>query len=140
MKSNMHEGFLKTAAVLGAVSVALGAFAAHTLKKMLPEYSLSIFETGVKYQFYHVFALLFTALLFGHYSRLLTLWAGRLFIAGIFLFSGSLYVLALAQSSTQSLNWIGMITPFGGVCFIAGWICLFASFTRKYDRRVDVPR
>ena len=78
----MHTSFLRIATLYGALSVALGAFAAHGLSKQLTEKSLAIFETAVKYQFYHVFALALAAILYREYDQKLCTWAGRLFIAG----------------------------------------------------------
>ena len=128
----MHKGFIKTAAILGALSVALGAFAAHTLKGSFSDYALEIFETSVKYQFYHVFGLLAVGIIYKEFPGKMLLWAGRLFIAGIILFSGSLYILAAIKGAGQSgYNWIGAITPLGGVCFILGWIFLFISCKKR---------
>lgn len=122
----MHKGFLRTAAILGALAVALGAFGAHGLKKIVPPEAVSTFETGVRYQFYHTFALLAAAMLFARYPARSLRIAGICFIAGIVLFSGSLYVLTLLQATnTVGLRGIGAITPIGGVFFIVGWICLF---------------
>jgi len=134
----MHKGFLKTAALLGAFSVALGAFAAHTLKGSVSTEALEIFETSVKYQFYHVFGLLAVGIIYKEFSSKLLVWAGRLFIAGIILFCGSLYILtATIASGETSFNWIGAITPFGGLCFILGWIFLFWGFRKK--QAVEFP-
>ena len=134
----MHKGFLKTAALLGALSVALGAFAAHTLKGSVSTEALEIFETSVKYQFYHVFGLLAVGIIYKEFSSKLLVWAGRLFIAGIILFCGSLYILtATIASGATSFNWIGAITPFGGLCFILGWIFLFWGFRKK--QAVEFP-
>lgn len=128
----MHKGYIKTAAILGALSVALGAFAAHTLKGAVSDYALEIFETSVRYQFYHVFALLAVGILYKEFPNKAILWAGRLFIAGIILFSGSLYILAAIKAAVQpGYNWIGAITPLGGLCFILGWIFLFAGCKSK---------
>lgn len=121
----MNKRFLVVATILGALSVALGAFAAHGLKKILSEYAISIFETGVRYQFYHVFALLATGILYQQFSNKYVKWAGNLFIIGIALFSGSLYILAYKDLLQMDwLKWFGPITPIGGVCFIAAWIFL----------------
>lgn len=121
----MHKGFLITASVLGALSVALGAFGAHALKKIVPPESVTTFETGVRYQFYHTFALFVVAILFQSFAGKWLTSAGWLFIVGIILFSGSLYALtALKATNTIGLKGIGIITPFGGLFFIAGWICL----------------
>lgn len=127
----MHRGFIKTAALLGALSVFLGAFAAHGLKQMLSANNLQIFETAVRYQFYHVFALLAVGILYKEFSGKLMVWAGKLFIAGIILFSGSLYLLCYVKHSEMSLNWLGAITPFGGAAFIAGWVMLFCAVLKR---------
>jgi uncharacterized membrane protein YgdD (TMEM256/DUF423 family) len=121
----MNKTFLITAAIAGALSVALGAFAAHGLKDKLNEYSLGIFETAVRYQFYHVFAIIAVGLLFQSYNNSWMLWSGRLFIAGMILFCGSLYALTFfLANNNESMKWLGAITPFGGLCFIAGWVCM----------------
>ena len=118
----MSKSYLLVASILGALSVVLGAFAAHGLKKIVPAESVTTFETGVRYQFYHTFALLFLGLLMDRFSNSFMHWAGYAFIIGIVLFSGSLYVLALLKSpDSVGLNKIGIITPFGGLFFIAGW-------------------
>ena len=128
----MQKGFLKIAALLGAISVVLGAFGAHTLKQFITEKSLLTFETGVRYQFYHAIALLFTGILYKDFSNKNLLWAGRMFCLGILLFSGSLYFLAIVNlSENAGLKGIGAITPLGGACFIAGWILLFIGVSKK---------
>ncbi len=122
----MSRRFLILAALAGALSVALGAFAAHGLKPRLDAHLLANWETGVRYQFYHVFALMAAAWLADRLPEYKSArWSGWLFLIGMVLFSGSLYVMALT-----GLRWLGMITPFGGVAFIAGWI-LLALAARK---------
>jgi len=121
----MHKTILISAAIIGAITVALGAFGAHGLKEKVNEYTLGIFETAVKYQFYHVFALLAVGILFQSFNATWLLWSSRLFIAGIILFCGSLYLLTyFLANGNDSMKWLGAITPFGGLCFIAGWICI----------------
>ena len=128
----MHKFFLQLAFLLGGVAVALGAFGAHALKRVAPEAAVNIFETGVRYQFYHVFALALTGILYRDFSNKWTLWAGDLFIIGIILFSGSLYILTwLKASSRNGLDWVGIITPFGGLAFIAGWLCMFMGMYKN---------
>jgi len=127
----MQKSFIKLAALLGALAVGLGAFAAHGLKPVLSPENLQVFETAVKYQFYHVFALLATGILYNEFTNSFTKWAGRLFITGIIVFSGSLYLLCYIKYSGVSMNWIGAITPLGGAAFIAGWLCLFAGIAKK---------
>ncbi len=127
----MHKGFIKTAALLGALSVMLGAFAAHGLKKILSADDLQIFETAVRYQFYHVFALLAIGILYKEFPGKLMVWSGRLFIAGIIIFSGSLYLLCYVKYNQLPLNWVGAITPFGGAAFIAGWVMLLLAVVKR---------
>ena len=127
----MHKGFLKIAALTGALSVMLGAFAAHGLKFLLSVDNLQVFETAVRYQFYHVFALLAVGILYKEFPGKLMRWAGNLFVAGIILFSGSLYLLCYVKHAEMPLNWLGAITPFGGAAFIAGWIMLFLGVVKQ---------
>lgn len=113
--------FIRLACFLGFATVALGAFGAHALKDRLSGEMLAIFETGVKYQMYHTLALLG----FGLFKMLkvhASNWPGYLFVAGIVIFSGSLYALAL----TGIKKW-GMVTPIGGMLFIMAWFLWFAS-------------
>ncbi len=134
----MHKSFLKAGAITAALSVALGAFAAHGLKSVVNTEALAIFETAVRYQFYHAFALLLAGILSNYFFGRLIIWAGNLFLAGIIIFCGSLYLLVYFKTvAGSSYNWIGAITPFGGICFIMGWIFLYCSFLKKYDR--DMP-
>lgn len=127
----MHKGFLKIAALTGALSVMLGAFAAHGLKFLLSVDNLQVFETAVRYQFYHVFALLAVGILYKEFPGKLMRWAGNLFVAGIILFSGSLYLLCYVKHAEMPLKWLGAITPFGGAAFIAGWIMLFLGVVKR---------
>jgi uncharacterized membrane protein YgdD (TMEM256/DUF423 family) len=119
----MNKAFLITAAIMGALTVALGAMGSHALKDKLDTYTLGIYETAVKYQFYHVFAMLAVGILFQSFANTWMLWSGRLFVAGIVLFCGSLYSLTyFLANGNESMKWLGAVTPFGGLCFIAGWI------------------
>src|SRR5450432_1353976 len=128
----MHRWFLITAALIGALSVALGAFAAHGLKQIAAADTVALFETGVRYQFYHAFALLAVAVLYEKYPGALMQWAGNCFQIGIILFSGSLYIMtALKTTDTSGFTKIGIITPFGGLFFIAGWILMVVAFIKK---------
>ena len=128
----MNKNFLSVAALLGALSVALGAFAAHKLKEIVSPEAVAVFETGVRYQFYHVFALLFVALVSEKISNKWMIWAGNCFIMGIILFCGSLYALtalAIAESTHRTL--VGIATPIGGIFFILGWIFLYVGITKR---------
>lgn len=127
----MHKGFIKAAAIAGACSVMLGAFAAHGLKPVLSPDNLQVFETAVSYQFYHAFALLVVGILYREFPGRSMIWSGRLFLAGMILFSGSLYALCYVKHTELPWNWIGAITPFGGVAFIAGWLLIFLSLVKK---------
>jgi len=101
------------------VGVALGAFAAHGLKARLDPDMLAVFDTAVRYQMYHVFAIVAAAWAWARWQRRVFAVAGWLFAAGIVIFSGSLYVLALS-----GVGWLGAVTPLGGATFLAGWVCL----------------
>lgn len=125
----MHRPFLIIAAALCALAVILGAFGAHGLKTILPAENIATFETGVRYHFYHAFALLFTGILYERFRNRWVIYAGYSFLAGIVLFSGSLYLLtALKASHTVGISGIGFITPFGGLLFVGGWILLLVAF------------
>jgi uncharacterized membrane protein YgdD (TMEM256/DUF423 family) len=110
-------------ALLGSLSafvaVLAGAFGAHALRARLAPELLAIFETGARYQMYHALALLAAAWLVERTGGQAAVWAGGLFLAGTLLFSGSLYLLALS-----GIRGFGAVTPFGGVAFLAGWLCL----------------
>lgn len=124
----MHRGFIRTAAVIGLLSVALGAFAAHALKETISDYAVNIFETGVRYQFYHVFALLAAGILYKEFPNAWMRWSGKFFIIGILLFSGSLYCLTYVKGAVMpGYDWVGAITPVGGLCLLLGWAFLFAG-------------
>jgi uncharacterized membrane protein YgdD (TMEM256/DUF423 family) len=115
----MARFWLLLSAFAGFTGVALGAFAAHGLKSRLtPEY-LAVFQTGTHYQLVHALALFGVGLLALHMPGRLVNLAGGAFAVGILLFSGSLYLLTLS-----GIGKLGMITPFGGVAFLLGWLCL----------------
>lgn len=124
------------AALLGGLSVALGAFGAHGLESMVEAGKMQaddirIFETGVRYQFYHTFALLAVGLGYHLLNPKLAKYAIALFLTGMIIFSGSLYLLTLSEPLLGTrLSWLGAITPLGGVSLIAGWIVLFRA-TKK---------
>lgn len=119
--------FLFIAALLGGLSVATGAFAAHALRERLTERSLEIFETAVRYQMYHALALLGVALLLIRAESTALIVAGWAFIVGITLFSGSLYTLSLSN-----ITILGAVAPLGGVGLIIGWAAIaIAAFNFK---------
>jgi len=112
----MSRIFFAIGAGLALVGVAAGAFASHGLEGRLSADALATFETGVRYQIYHALALLAVAWAARHWPDALWAGSGWLFVAGVALFSGSLYALALGAP-----RWLGAITPFGGTAFLAGW-------------------
>jgi uncharacterized membrane protein YgdD (TMEM256/DUF423 family) len=115
----MDRTFLFVGAVMGFVGVSLGAFGAHGLRTRLSPEMLAIFETGVRYQMYHALALIALAAFMTRLDSRAAAIAGWCFTAGIFIFSGSLYALALS-----GVTILGAITPIGGLAFLAGWILL----------------
>ncbi len=128
----MTRSILSAAALLGALAVALGAFGAHGLKAIVPPETVSTFETGVRYHFFHVFALLATGLLSIHYPVPQLRRAAQCFLVGILLFSGSLYLLTfLKATASVGLGGIGLVTPVGGLFLIAGWLFLFWGIITK---------
>lgn len=127
----MHRSFLITAAAFAAMAVALGAFGAHGLKKIVSAEAVSTFETGVRYHFYHSFALLAAGILSERFRNKWMTFAGYSFIIGIVLFSGSLYALTFIDTSKVGLSGIGIITPVGGLFFIVGWIFLLVALSTR---------
>ena len=129
----MNNFFLKFASIAGLLSVIFGAFLAHQLKQRMPASAVDVFETAVRYQFYHVFALLATGILHEKFNAPWTGRAGNCFIAGTILFCGSLYVIALLISNGYTVPvLLGICTPLGGLGFLLGWIFLtIAVWTGK---------
>ncbi len=106
-------------ASLAFLAVAFGAFGAHALRSRVEPDLLPTFETGVRYHMYHALALLACAWAYDRWGSPQIAWTAWLFVAGIVLFSGSLYLLTLTGQ-----RWWGAVTPLGGVAFLAGWVCL----------------
>ena len=124
----MQKIILLTAAVLGGLSVGIGAFGAHALRATLEASGrLDTFETAVKYQFYHTLALLTIGILMYHIPDKRLGYAAVAMIGGILIFSGSLYILCLT-----GVRWWGAVTPLGGVALIAGWVLLLIGIYRSY--------
>ncbi|MFN0121638.1 MAG: DUF423 domain-containing protein [Blastocatellia bacterium] len=115
----MDKTFFALGSLLALIGVAAGAFGAHALKTRVDAEMLAVFETGVRYQMYHAFGLIAAALAYARWPSQTMTTSGWLFIAGILLFSGSLYLMTFT-----GLRWLGAITPLGGVAFLAGWGCL----------------
>lgn len=115
--------YVKIGAAAALLAVAIGAFGAHGLEDRIPADDLAVYETGVQYHMAHALGILLIAALADKLnSRKLALWAARLLLAGIVVFSGSLYLLAISGE-----KWLGAITPLGGVGFLAGWLCLILA-------------
>ncbi len=118
---------LLISAVLGTLAVGLGAFGAHALKNLLTQNGrLETYELAVRYHFYHTLALLLTGLLMDKFQSSHLNYAALFFLLGIILFSGSLYTYALTNKTS-----FAMITPLGGVCFLAGWMLMAFSFYKR---------
>lgn len=116
----MSKIYLLIAAINGFLAVALGAFGAHGLKQKLSADMLAVYQTGVQYHFYHTLALFGVALFMLQMPQSPMLrWSALLFVIGIIVFSGSLYVLSIT-----GMRWLGAVTPLGGVAFLCGWILL----------------
>ena len=128
----MYKPALLAGSMAAMLAVIFGAFGAHYLKSIFTPELLQSFETGVRYQFYHAFALLFVAIYAAikpdSKVRLISIF----FIAGIILFSGSIYALCWLKSTAHiGLGGLGILTPLGGVCFISGWLLLLLSALPK---------
>ena len=129
----MYKPALTAGALFAALAVILGAFGAHTLKEVMqmPQDQLAIFDTGVRYQFYHSLGLLITGILFSAYPVKQLKLATTFFITGIIFFSGSLYAMTLLKLSGISLGPLGILTPIGGLLFILGWIFLLSGIIKN---------
>ncbi len=133
----MQKRFLVFSGFSGAIGVALGAMAAHFLKSkvemgLITEANLQAFETATRYQIYHSLALLILALLVDKIHSKLISKVGYCFMAGIVLFSGSLYLLTTANLiGLSDVRWLGPITPIGGLFFIVGWLLLAFAGMKK---------
>lgn len=124
----MQKIILLTGSILGALSVMIGAFGAHGLRKILEAHQrIETFETAVKYQFYHTLAILFIGMLMSRISGKWLEYSAVLMFAGILIFSGSLYILSL----TGITKW-GAVTPFGGLLLIIAWVLLFIGILKNH--------
>jgi uncharacterized membrane protein YgdD (TMEM256/DUF423 family) len=139
--NKLDKNIILTAAILGAFTIAIGAFGAHGLRALISDDSLHSFETGVRYQMYHVLALLFVGSWAAFSSKgsnqaastLVTTkkWVFRFFGFGILFFSGSLYVLSLQEVLSFSVKFLGPVTPVGGLLFVMGWLRLGYGLFRE---------
>lgn len=115
----MERVFFVLGALSAFIGVAAGAFGTHSLKSRMSAEMLSVFEVGVRYQMYHAFALIVAALLQAKQPSSVVTTSGWFFVFGTIFFSGSLYLL-----SVSGVRWFGVITPLGGLAFLAGWVCM----------------
>ena len=121
----MERIFFGLGSILAGIAVGLGAFGAHGLRGILSPEDLVTFETGVRYQMYHALALLGVAWAVTQWETVLLQWSGWLFVLGILVFSGSLYILVLTGQ-----RWLGAVTPLGGLALILGWVLLASAVFR----------
>lgn len=126
----MDRKLITLAAVLGATGIILGAFGAHSLKKLLSPESVAVFETGVKYQMYHALFLLFAGVttLIGNKSKKIIF---ILVLSGVLFFSGSIYLLACDAVLPFSIKRFGFITPIGGLLLISAWIVVLIQVIKR---------
>lgn len=123
----MSKTILMIASIFLALAVAIGAFGAHGLKPQLTAEMLNTYKTGVEYHFYHALGLLFVGILAYVMPSGFLNWSALFLAAGIILFSGSLYMLAIT-----GIKWLGAITPLGGLSFITGWILLLVAVWKNF--------
>jgi uncharacterized membrane protein YgdD (TMEM256/DUF423 family) len=121
----MTTGWIAGGALAAGLAVGLGAFGAHGLRDKVEPRMLEVFETGVRYHMYHALALIAVGWATTRWNSAWLSASGWLFVAGIVIFSGSLYVMVLSGA-----RWLGAITPIGGVALIAGWACLALGVLR----------
>ena len=126
----MDKKIISTAAILGMIAIILGAFGAHALKKVLSLEQLSTFETGVRYQMYHALFLLFIGTLTDLPEKIKKK-IYYLTISGVFLFSGSIYLLATNDLTSFDFKIIGFVTPIGGLLLIVAWGVLLLNYYNK---------
>ena len=125
----MRKTILMTASAMLALAVGFGAFGAHALKSQISAEMMQVFKTGVEYHFYHALGLLFIGIIPDFLTSRFLNWSAILITAGIILFSGSLYILAIT-----GIKWLGAITPLGGIGFILGWTLLFVAVLKKKEK------
>jgi len=124
--SSISSRFISLGAINAFIAVAAGAFAAHGLKHSISANNLAIFHTAADYQLAHALGLLLLGILYKIEPMPSIKLSANLMLAGIIIFSGSLYILALSN-----MKWLGMITPVGGLCFLVAWLTIGVSFLKK---------
>ncbi|GAC1706680.1 MAG: DUF423 domain-containing protein [Flavisolibacter sp.] len=130
----MQKMFLIIGTLLAGLAVALGAFGAHGLKKIVDNDTVAIAQTGVQYQMYHAIALLFLGLIVQRSASSFFNYAGLFLIGGIVFFSGSLYLIASLKAMNKVIpRLLGIMTPLGGLLFILGWMLLLIAVIKRAD-------
>ena len=128
----MQKIYLVIGVLLSGLAVALGAFGAHGLKKVVSPENVAVYQTGVQYQMYHALALILVGILSDRIYNGFISYAGVLFVAGIILFSGSLYLIVSLYAMNKSFpTALGILTPMGGIFFILGWASLLVGILKK---------
>ena len=131
MTTSPNKTFLAIGAFFGLLAVLIGAFGAHSLSNLVTPETLQVYETGVRYQFYHVFVLLVLGILGSQLPSRPAAWSGGLFTVGILFFSGSLYLITALKAANVIVPLaVGLLTPLGGLCFIAGWAIFLIAVLR----------
>jgi uncharacterized membrane protein YgdD (TMEM256/DUF423 family) len=129
----VNRTFLLLGGLFGALAVALGAFGAHGLRDRVDAQTLDTWQTAAHYHLIHAVMLVLIAVLRGHTRSKAVRVAGWLFVVGILIFGGTLYTLVLTGH-----KWLGAITPIGGACLIAGWLCLAIAGVRWPDKKDEM--
>lgn len=127
----MNNSIIRLGAIFAMLSVIFGAFGAHAIKEMVDAHSLEIWNKAVLYQFFHAIILILCGMLCAQYLAINIKRAAAFFTVGIILFSGSLYILTFRNVSSIIPQFIGPLTPLGGMSFIIGWILLIAAIGKK---------
>ncbi|GAA4753645.1 DUF423 domain-containing protein [Flavisolibacter ginsenosidimutans] len=128
----MQKIYLVIGSLLAGLAVALGAFGAHGLKKIVSSETVAVYQTGVQYQMYHALALILVGILSDRIYNGFVSYAGVLFVAGVILFSGSLYLIVSMNAMNKTVpTALGILTPVGGLFFILGWVCLIVGLLKK---------
>lgn len=133
----MQKSYISIGSLISAFGVIAGAFGAHALKTRMEPEQLLVYETGVRFMFLHAFAILLCGILLIHFPQNKSINnAGKLFILGIILFSGSLFMLSCRDLlGITSWKWLGPITPLGGITFILAWLMLAFSFSKNFEKQ-----
>ncbi len=127
----MYKPALITGTILGGLAVALGAMGAHAVKAMVSPERLEIYNKAAQYHFYHVFAIIACGILYSAFPVQAIRTSFICFVLGILFFSGSLYCMTFVKGDLKELGLVNLITPLGGVMFIAGWLFLLIGLLKK---------